>query len=413
MALLRWLQEQIVDLDVVHGGLVIPAVDFYLAKGETIMEQKFRFRSVLTAAALACGLVLTGVGAHADVIKIAAVGPMTGPVTQLGDQIRNGTQTAIEMINAAGGVNGHKFEMVAVDDACEPKQSPIAANKIVNEGIHFTVGMACSGAAIAATDIYENEGVVMITSGATSPLVTQGKGYHYIFRTIGRDDQQGPLAAKFIAETVKPSLVVVLHDKQSYGQGIATSVYEDLKRRGLKIAFFEGLNPGDSDYSAIITRIKSSGADFVYFGGYHPEIGLLVRQAAEQGLKVQFMGPEVIANSELSAIAGPAAEGLLLTFPADFASDPENAKILAQFTAKKRDADGAFTFTSFAAVQAIAEAIRQTNSTDPDDIAQYLHSHTVETVIGKKTAWDAQGDVKDFRFQVFRWHVNGPKTLAQ
>jgi len=382
----------------------------FIFSGEFFMKYVFRPQSVLTALALACGFALSAASAQADVIKIAAVGPMTGPVTQYGDQIKAGALTAIEAINAAGGVNGHTFEMVPVDDACEPKQGPIAANKVVNDGIKFAVGIACSGAAIASTDIYENEGVVLITPGATSPLVTEGKGYEYIFRTIGRDDQQGPLAAKFIAEQVKPNLVVVLHDKQSYGQGIATSVYEALKKAGVNVAFFEGINPGDSDYSAMITRVKTSGADFVYFGGYHPEMGLLLRQAAEQGLKVQFMGPEGVANSELSAIAGPSSEGMLLTFPADFSSDPANAKIVEAFRAKGREADGAFTLTAYAAVQALAEAIKQTGSTDPDVIAKYLHTHAIDTVIGKGTAWDEQGDVKDFDFAVFRWHANGPKT---
>src|SRR3546814_4956760 len=168
--------------------------------------------------------------------------------------------------------------------------------------IHYVVGHVCSGATIAATDIYNNNGVLMISPSATSPLVTDGKNYDMIFRTIGRDDQQGPVAGKFIAEKIKPKKVAVLHDKQSYGQGIATAVKDELKKDGVDVVLFEGINAGESDYSAVITKLKALGVDFVYYGGYHPEMGLLLRQGAEQGLKARFMGPEGVGNSQIAAI---------------------------------------------------------------------------------------------------------------
>jgi len=193
--------------------------------------------------------------------------------------IKEGVLTAVEMVNAAGGINGKKVETVVVDDGCEPKQGPVAANRVINDKIHYVVGPVCSGAAIAAAPIYNNEGVVVVTPSATSPNLTDGKNFHSIFRTIGRDDQQGPSAAKFIVEKIKPKKVAVLHDKQSYGQGIASNVRDDLKKAGVDVALFEGINAGDSDYSAVITKLKSAGVDFVYYGGYHPEMGLLLRQA--------------------------------------------------------------------------------------------------------------------------------------
>ena len=128
-----------------------------------------------------------------------------------------------------------------------------------------------------------------------------------------------------------PQKVAVLHDKQTYGSGVATQVKDTLTKEGVNVALFEGINVGDSDYSAIITKLKSAGVDLVYFGGYHPELGLLLRQSREQGLKVQFMGPEGTANQDLVAIAGPAIEGLLVTLPADFTKLPGNESIVKAF----------------------------------------------------------------------------------
>ncbi|MGH8811304.1 MAG: ABC transporter substrate-binding protein, partial [Advenella sp.] len=142
--------------------------------------------------AISAGLMLSTQALAADTIKIAAVGPVTGPVTQYGDMVREGIRTAIESINAAGGYDGKQFEMVEVDDACEPKQGPIAANNVVNKEIGFVVGPVCSGATVGGASIYNQEGVVMITPSATAPNVTDDKNFDFVFRTIGRDDQQGP-----------------------------------------------------------------------------------------------------------------------------------------------------------------------------------------------------------------------------
>jgi len=369
---------------------------------------KFRLHTLVGAIGLASASLMFP--AHAQ-IKIAMVIPATGPLTQYGDMIKEGVLTAVEMVNAAGGINGKKVETVVVDDGCEPKQGPVAANRVINDKIHYVVGPVCSGAAIAAAPIYNNEGVVVVTPSATSPNLTDGKNFHSIFRTIGRDDQQGPSAAKFIVEKIKPKKVAVLHDKQSYGQGIASNVRDDLKNAGVDVALFEGINAGDSDYSAVITKLKSAGVDFVYYGGYHPEMGLLLRQAGEQGLKARFMGPEGVGNSEINAIAGPAVEGMLLTLPADFSTNPKNAAIVKAFKDKKRDPAGAFQMTSYAAAEVIMNSVKAVGD-DAKKVADHLHKTTFETPLGS-TSWDAKGDLKSFEFQVFEWHKDGSKSLVK
>ncbi|NLY28947.1 MAG: branched-chain amino acid ABC transporter substrate-binding protein [Alcaligenaceae bacterium] len=370
---------------------------------------KFRFTPVAAALGLAAGMVMSS-AALADTIKIAIAGPFTGPLTQYGTMVKEGVDTAVEQINAAGGVLGKKLEAVTVDDGCEPKQGPVVANRIVNDKIHYVVGHVCSGATIAATDIYNNEGVVMVTASATSPAVTDGKNYDMIFRTIGRDDQQGPAAAAFIIEKIKPAAVAVLHDKQSYGQGIASSVREQLEKAGVKVALFEGINAGDSDYSAVITKLKGSGADFIYYGGYHPEMGLLMRQGAEQGLKVRFMGPEGVGNPDINAIAGAAVEGMLVTLPADFTQDASNAAIVKAFKDKNRDPGGAFQLTAYSATKAIADGIKGAGTDDPVKVAAWLRANSVETPIGK-ISWNKQGDLNNFKFDVFNWKQDGTKAV--
>jgi len=363
-----------------------------------------RFLAAAAASLLAAGAMA------AEPLRIAVAGPLTGPVTQYGVMVRQGVATAIEQINKAGGVLGRQLEEVDYDDSCESKQGPVVANRIVNDGVGYVVGHVCSGPAIAAASIYNTEGIVMITPSATAPAVTQGKHYDFIFRTIGRDDQQGPAAAGFIATAVKPKKVAILHDKQSYGFGIASAVRKGLEGAGVPVVLFEGINAGDSDYSAIITRLKSVQADFVYFGGYHPEMGLLLRQGAEQGLKAQFMGPEGVGNPDINAIAGPAVEGMLLTLPLDPSTDPANAAIVKAFRDKNRDPGGAFQLPAYAAVQAIADGIKAVGRDDPAKVAAWLHAHSFNTPLGE-ISWDKQGDLKHFRFNVYRWHSDGTKTL--
>src|SRR5690625_2593614 len=375
-------------------------------QGDTM---KLKLTPLTAAVGLAAGMLMSSV-ALADTIKIGVAGPFTGALTQYGTMVKEGVDTAIEQINASGGVLGKQLEAVVVDDACEPKQGPVVANRIVNDGIHYVVGHVCSGATIAATTIYNDEGIVMVTPSATAPAVTDGKNFEFIFRTIGRDDQQGPAAAQFIIETIKPELVAILHDKQSYGQGIAAAVRSELEKAGINIAMFEGINAGDTDYSAVITKLKSSGADFVYYGGYHPEMGLLLRQGAEQALDVTYMGPEGVGNPDINAIGGDSVEGMLVTLPADFTQDESNADIVKAFRDKGRDPSGAFQMTAYSATKAIADAINGVGEDDPEKVADYLHSNSIETPIGT-ISWDEQGDLNSFKFDIFTWHKDGSKTV--
>jgi len=344
----------------------------------------------------------------AGTIRLGVPQPMTGPYAMFGDEIQAGVLTAVEVINAAGGVNGKRLTTVLVDDACEPKQAIPAVNRLVNEGIKFVVGHSCSGTVVPVVGIYESEGIVAITPGATSPLVTDTAKPHYVFRTIGRDDQGGPFAANYIARTLKPSKVAVLHDKQTYGAGLANQVQAALTAQGVNVAVFESINAGENDYSAMITKLKSAGVDFVYFGGYYPEYGLLLRQSREQGFTAQFMAPEGAVTADLAAIAGPAIDGALAVFPADFTKLPGNEAIVSAFHAARRDPVGIHQMSAYAGVQILAASIAAVGE-DPARVADYMHTHSFDTTIGK-VAFNAQGDLKDFVFVVLQFDRDGKTT---
>ncbi|MDP3815199.1 branched-chain amino acid ABC transporter substrate-binding protein [Pseudomonas sp.] len=362
---------------------------------------------------LFAAMALAGAASYsmaADTIKIAMAGPVTGAVAQYGEMQFVGAKMAIEQINKAGGVNGAQLEGVVYDDACDPKQAVAVANKIVNDEVKFVIGHLCSSSTQPASDIYEDEGILMISPASTSPDIT-ARGYQLVFRTIGLDSLQGPTAGNFIADHIKPKTVAVLHDKQQYGEGIATAVKQTLEGKGTKVALFEGINAGDKDFSTIIAKIKQAGVDFVYYGGYHPELGLLLRQTKEKGLNVKFMGPEGVGNKEISAIAGPASEGLLVTLPKSFDQDPKNQALVAAFKAKNEDPSGPFVFPAYAAVQVIADGITKAGSTDTAKVAEALRANSFETPTGS-LAFDEKGDLKDFSFVVYEWHQDGSKTEA-
>ncbi|MBF0218012.1 MAG: branched-chain amino acid ABC transporter substrate-binding protein [Gammaproteobacteria bacterium] len=353
-------------------------------------------------------IAFTAVNTNADTLKIAIAGPVTGPVAQYGEMQVIGAKMAIEQINAAGGVNGKKIEAVLLDDVCEPKQAVAVANRVVNENIRYVVGHLCSGSTQPASDIYEDEQIIMITPASTSPGITE-RGFKMVFRTIGLDSQQGPVAGKYIVEKVKPTKLAIIHDKQQYGQGIATEVKNYVEGAGFEVVLFEGVNKDQKNFSALITKMKSKGVDFVYYGGYHPELGLILRQSREQGFNAKYMGPEGVGNKDISTIAGEASEGLLVTLPADFTKLAENSELVNLFKSKNEDASGPFVMPAYAAVQIIADTITATKTEDTVINAEYIHKSSFKTPIGE-VSYKENGDLNSFKFVVYSWHADASKT---
>ena len=349
-------------------------------------------------------MALTGAASYslaADTIRIGLAGPVTGPVAQYGDMQFIGAEMAIEQINKAGGVNGQQLEGVRYDDACDPKQAVAVANKIVNDEVQFVVGHLCSSSTQPASDIYEDEGILMISPAATSPDIT-ARGYQMIFRTIGLDSLQGPTAGKFIAEHVKPKTVAVIHDKQQYGEGIATAVKQTLEAAGTKVALFEGINAGDKDFSALIAKMKEAGVELVYHGGLHPEAGLLIRQMADQGVTAKLMSGDGIVSNELAAIAGDAVEGTMNTFAPDPRLREEAKPLVEAFRAEGFEPE-AYTMYSYAAVQVVAAAAAAAGSNDTMAIAEALKAKgPFPTVLGE-LSFNEKGDITRPDYIMYEW----------
>ena len=353
---------------------------------------------LMAGAALAC----LASAAYADDLAIAVAGPMTGPVASIGEQMKRGAEAAAAEINAAGGVNGRKIKIVDMDDQCDPKQAVAVANHIVGDQIKFVDGHACSGSSIPAADVYADNKVLMMSPSSSNPTLTE-KGLKTVLRVFPRDDAQGAFIAPWIAKEFKGKKIAVLHDKSAYGQGLATVVLAKLHEAGVKEVLFDGINPGEKDYSAIVSKLRNLGVEALYYGGYHTEAGLILRQAHDQNYKFQLISGDGMATPEFWSIAGPAGEGMRFTFAADPRRSPAAAKALDYFKAQKFEPEG-FTLFSYAVVQAIAEGVKGAGSDDPRKVAAFLESgKPVATILGA-IKFDAKGDVVNPGFDINIWH---------
>ena len=341
-------------------------------------------------------------------IKIAVAGPITGPNAAFGAQLRQGAEMAAADINARGGINGQKIEIVIGDDVSKPEQGVSVANKLVGDGVKFVIGHFNSGVTLPASNVYAENGMLMITPAATNPQITERNLWN-VFRTCGRDDQQGEVAAKYIVEKFAGKKVAIIHDKTTYGKGLADETKKAINKLGITEAFYEGVNAGEKDFSALVSKIK--GVDLVYWGGLHTEAGLIVRQMRDQGMKAPLMGGDGMDSSEFASIAGPGAEGVLMTNFPDPRRAPEAAEVVKKFTAKNFDPE-AYTLYSYAAMQLIEQAAAATKSLDPKAIATELRSgKPFKTVIGDR-AYDKKGDVTRADYVMYTWSKVGDKVKA-
>jgi len=343
--------------------------------------------------------------AQADVV-IGVAGPHTGAYAAFGEQLWKGASKAAADINAKGGIDGEKIKLVKADDACEPKQAVSVANRLVDsDGAVAVVGHFCSSSTMPASNIYADAGVLMVTPASTNPQITD-RGLPNVFRVCGRDDQQGDVAATYIVDKLHAKRVAIIHDRDTYGKGLADAMKAALNAYGTKEVMYEGLTRGEKDYNALVTKIRSVNADVVYFGGLHSEAGILVRQLREQGSKAIFMSGDGIVSDEFVTVAGGPqyTKGVMMTFGADPTSYPAGQDVIKQFRASGYEPEG-YTLYSYAAMQVVAAALSH-GKLDPVKGAQWLHGHSVETVMGKKT-FDKKGDLTVSDYVMYEWDDKG------
>jgi branched-chain amino acid transport system substrate-binding protein len=360
-----------------------------------------RITALGSALTLALGVSVALTGNASAQIKFGVAGPLTGSNAAFGAQLKNGFEQAIEDINAAGGIQGQKITGAVGDDVGDPKQGVSIANKFSAEGVKFVVGHFNSGVTMPSSEVYQENGILSITPASTNPRVTE-RGMWNVFRTCGRDDQQGAVAAAYILKHMKDKKIAIVHDKTTYGQGLADETRKAMNKGGVKEVLYEGINIGDKDFAALVSKIKASGADMVYWGGLHTEGGLLVRQMRDQGVKAVLFGADGITSDEFASIGGPGVEGTLMTFAPDPRKRAEAKAVIEKFRAKKFEPE-AYTLYSYAAVEVIKQAADAAKSLDPKKVADQIKSgQTFKTVIGDLT-FDKKGDITRPDYVVYVW----------
>ncbi|MGH6727055.1 MAG: branched-chain amino acid ABC transporter substrate-binding protein [Pseudolabrys sp.] len=355
----------------------------------------------ITTLGLALGFAV-GLAAAANAeVKFGMAGPITGPSAATGAQMKNGVEQAAIDINAAGGILGQKITVEYGDDVSDPKQGVSVANKFAGDGVKFVVGDYNSGVTIPSSEVYQENGILEITPASTNPTVTERKMWN-IFRTCGRDDQQGAVAGAYIVKHFKGKKIAVIDDKTTYGKGLADETVKGMAKGGMKPVLREGINTGEKDYSALVSKIKQSGADLVYFGGLYTEGGLIVRQMRDQGVKAPMMGGDGITSDEFASVGGPGVEGTLMTYGPDPRNNPAAKAAVAKFRAKKFEPE-AYTLYSYAAVQIIKQAAEAAKSLDPKKVAAKMHSGMKFSTVLGPISYDKNGDLTKLDYVVYIW----------
>ncbi|HTT49352.1 MAG TPA: branched-chain amino acid ABC transporter substrate-binding protein [Pseudolabrys sp.] len=357
----------------------------------------------ITTLSLALGLGFALAGTASAQVKFGMAGPITGPSAATGAQMKNGVDQAAEDINKAGGILGQKITVEYGDDVSDPKQGVSVANKFAGDGVKFVIGNYNSGVTIPSSEVYQENGILEITPASTNPTVTERKMWN-IFRVCGRDDQQGKVAGTYILKHFKGKKIAVVHDKTTYGKGLADETKKAINAGGMKEVLYEGINTGEKDYSALVSKIKQSGADLVYFGGLYTEGGLIVRQMRDQGVNAPMMGGDGITSDEFAAVGGPGVEGTLMTYGPDPRNKPEAKKIVDEFRHRAQPFEPeAYTLYSYAGVQVIKQAAEAAKSLDPKKVAEKMHSGMkFKTVLGD-LSFDKKGDITKLDYVMYIW----------
>lgn len=359
-------------------------------------------RSSITAASLAVLLGSAGSAIAADTIKLGVAGPHSGDLASYGIPSIKAAELVVKKINAAGGVNGKQVELLVEDDVCKPEIATNTATKLISEKVDVVLGHICSGATKAALPLYLSANVVVMSPSATNPGLTQSGDYPNFFRTIAADDAQARKGVEFLTDTLNAKKVAVVHDKGDYGKGLAEFAKTFIEQTGkAEVVLFEGVTPGAVDYSAVVQKIRRTGADAVYYGGYHPEASKIVTQMRKKRMKTEFVSGDGVKDDTFIKVAGKYAEGVYASGPIDNSKNPVNMAAVSEHKTTYSEDPGAFFENAYAAAQALLNAIEQANSTDYDAVREALYSQATETPVGN-IQFDAIGDATGVGFAMYQ-----------
>jgi branched-chain amino acid transport system substrate-binding protein len=362
-----------------------------------IMSKRF------LAIAAAAAFTFTAAGSMAaDSIKFGVAGPHSGDLASYGLPSINAAKLVIDKVNAAGGINGMKVELLIEDDVCKPEVATNTATKLVSSGVDVVLGHICSGATKAALPIYKDAGVLVMSPSATNPGLTQSGDYPNFFRTIAPDDTQAMVDVEFAINKLGYTKIAVVHDKGDYGKGFAEFAKKFLEESGkAEVVLFEGVTPGAVDYSAIVSKIKQSGAEAVMFGGYHPEASKIVGMMKKKRLKTTFISDDGVKDNTFIKVAGENAEGVYASGPQDNASNPLSQAAIAEHKKVFGSDHGAFYENAYSAALAMVNAIKIAKSTDLAALKKVLQTEKVNTPVGN-IYFDDKGDAIGVGFSVYQ-----------
>ena len=335
------------------------------------------------------------------VVKIGSVAPLTGGIAHLGKDNENGARLAVDQANAAGvslGGKKVKFELLSEDDQADPKVGNTVAQKLVDAKVAGVVGHLNSGTTIPASAIYNQAGLPMISGSATNPALTE-QGFKGVFRVVGRDDQQGPAVANYLAANNKPKTVAVIDDATAYGEGLANEVEKTLKAAGVKVLPREKGTDKTVDWKAVLTKIKGKKPDAVFYGGMDATGGPLLKQARELKMTAVFAFGDGACTDKMAELAGPAAEGLLCS-QAGIPVQAAGKKFLDAYKAKFKIDPILYSPFTYDAANLLIQAMKKVDSPDP---AKYLPALAASNYNGASgnIQFDEKGDRKDAEMTIF------------
>ena len=347
------------------------------------------------------GITSMMISAKAE-ITVGLAFPLTGPYAWIGDSQYRGAIKAIEHLNASGGVLGQPLQALPVDDFCDSEQALVAVRKLVESQVPVVIGHPCSVAAIPASAVYEQTGIVFISPGSTNPKLTE-RGHRLTFRLIGRDDRQGAMIGDYLADALDNKNIAIVHDGQIYGEDLAEEVRRRLRERGVRESMFEAITLGQTEFLELVGRLQDENIDILFFGGFTAEGALLVRQARGRLPQLQIIVPDGVGGDDFPLIAGETVEGVLMTSPPNVRQIPEAAELIAEFKAEGYQVlPYAGTVSTYAILQVWAQAVAKAGSIEAGAVAAALRSGRFETVIGD-IGFDDKGDV--IGYETFAWYV--------
>jgi branched-chain amino acid transport system substrate-binding protein len=372
-------------------------------------------KPVLTLAAAALLLVSQAAAADEQVVRIGVSGPLSGANAFAGKDNENGVRLALDELNAkkmtvAGKVL--KFELMSEDDQGDPKAGVSVAQKLADAGVKFVLGPYNSGVAIPAARVYNDAGIVMSTVG-TNPKVTQG-GYKNVFRMVASDNQLGSAMAVYAARQLKLRTVGVIDDRTAYGQGVASEFVKQAKASGLTVAGHEFTSEKASDFSAILTALKTRKIDAIFFGGYAPQGAPMARQMRALGLKdVKLLGGDTLCSPEMAKLGGDAVGANVLCAQGGAILEKQAAGPAFQKRYKDRykQAPDVYAASFYDQTMFMAQSMKSANSTDPSVVAMAMHASSYKGVVGTY-AYDAAGNMKQSAVTVYTFKNGAPVALA-